>query len=624
MKRFSNSLPAVSIAAVLVAGCAADSGGGSSGGDTDSTNDCSPDGATTCQGSDFMVCENGDWTLEATCAGETPICDPEWGCVVCVPGESYCEGSTVMQCAADGSSGEVVEECAANENCVDGQCVNLCDEAAENKSYMGCNFISLTTSNSLLAADFDNDFAVIIGNPQDDLSAEVTVSRAGGTVATDTVAPGDTKAIMLPMVSELKAAQESVVAIGAAYEVETSVPVIAYQYNPLHYEGTADFSYTNDASLLLPEHTLTGEYIAVTWPTWSHGSWQMMMGNVTGSWSAWYPGFIAAAAVEDGTEVTITSAGYTSQGEPPAMVPGESRVVTLDRGDVVQLYSMIPSQTATQQELQDVDYCQNQGWDQTSEGTCPPEGIMQTCEGYCSCTWGDLTGTRVSATGPLAVFSGHMCTFIPYYSWACDHLEEMLLPLETWGESEVMTALRHPDPDQDSVVPSKYRVMSGGAGVELTFTPEVHETVTLGTGQYVEFETDQDFLVEGTGQFYVTQTMLGQDELGSDAGDPAMGTGIPLFQARGAYNILVPDSYVSNYVNVVAPSDVNVSLDGTDLGGWEQVASSGYKVARQPILPGAHTLESEGGVGFGITSYGYASYTSYLYPGGMNLESFVE
>jgi hypothetical protein len=41
-------------------------------------------------------------------------------------------------------------------------------------------------------------------------------------------------------------------------------------------------------------------------------------------------------------------------------------------------------------------------------------------------------------------------------------------------------------------------------------------------------------------------------------------------------------------------------------------------VARIPVQPGSHHAESEDEVGFGITTYGYASYTSYLLPGGMN------
>jgi hypothetical protein len=187
-----------------------------------------------------------------------------------------------------------------------------------------------------------------------------------------------------------------------------------------------------------------------------------------------------------------------------------------------------------------------------------------------------------------------------------------------------MTAPRHPDPEQPGVVRTLYRVIAKSPGTHITFDPAVHEPVTLGNGQFVEFETDQDFAIDASGQFYVAQFLLGQYALDSNAGDPAMGSGVPLFQTRGSYNILVPDTYTSNYVNVVAPTGVDVNLDGFALAGWEPIGSTGYQVVRQPVQPGAHELKSVGDVGFGITSYGYASFTSYLYPGGMNLGNYVE
>jgi hypothetical protein len=607
-------------AASALAACAASRSEGGHG-DTDSTNDCSPDGATTCQGSDFMVCENGDWTLSETCAGATPHCDPSAGCLVCAPNQAYCDDAaeTALQCNADGSAATVIDECEENEDCVDGVCVDLCASAAGGKSYLGCDFIAVSTTNSQLDAAFDGDFAVVIGNPSASLAAEVTVSRGGSQVASATVQPGDTKAIALPMVAALKNATATVVATGGAYEVRSSIPVIAYQYNPLNFTVGGTFSYTNDASLLLPEHTLTGNYMAVSRPTWGHGSWQQLMGSLTGSWSSWLPGYVTVAALADGTNVTFRSSTYTAAGgSVPALTPGEETMVTLDRGDVLQIFSHMP------QESNEIWFCQNQGWEQTNEGTCPPTTMMQTCDGFCSVSVADLTGSLITASQPVAVFAGHQCTFVPYFEWACDHLEEMMFPLETWGDSAVMTAPRHPDPGQPGVVRTLYRIIARDPGTSLTFEPAVHAPVTLGNGQFVEFETDQDFAISASGQFYVAQFLLGQQALGSNAGDPAMGSGVPLFQTRGTYNILVPDTYTSNYVNVVAPGGIDVELDGFALAGWEPIGNTGFSVVRQPVQPGAHVLKSAGDTGFGITSYGYASYTSYLYPGGMNLGNYVE
>jgi len=96
-----------------------------------------------------------------------------------------------------------------------------------------------------------------------------------------------------------------------------------------------------------------------------------------------------------------------------------------------------------------------------------------------------------------------------------------------------------------------------------------------------------------------------------------MGTGIPWLQVRDTYDFLTPETYTANYVNVVVPDGATVELDGSVLGGWEPIGTTGYSVSRVAIDPGQHHIESPG-TGFGITTYGYASYTSYLYPGGMN------
>jgi hypothetical protein len=503
---------------------------------------------------------------------------------------------------------------------VNGECTNACLQAINSKSYMGCEFIAVTTANSMLDAAFDGDFAVIIGNPSN-VDASVTISRGSSVVATTTVSPGLTQAVSLSYVAELKGAGQTAVVTDGAYEITSNVPVVAYQYSPLHFSTSSTsggiYSYTNDASLLLPVHTLTGNYMASTWPTWGHGSWMNMPPlGVSGEWS-WSPGFVTVAGTVDGTEVTINAATYTMGGDMTALAPGDSATVTLNRGDVLQVLSHQPADSG------ETAFCGDMGWEQTTEGTCPPTLVSQ-CDAYCSVTDADLTGTTVTATAPVAVFAGHNCTFMPYYSWACDHLEEMMFPTETWGTDFVMTAPMHPE--GTGVVPTMYRVLAQENATTVTFLPAVFPQTTLQAGQSLQFETQGDFRVTSDKQIYVTQTMMGQDFFDdSSSGDPAMGSGVPMFQARSIYTFLTPDTYTYNFVNLIAPTGAEITLDGNPVSGWDPIGSSGYSVARVPLTAGSHLAESAGETGFGITSYGYASYTSYLFPGGMNVEEyFVE
>lgn len=289
--------------------------------------------------------------------------------------------------------------------------------------------------NSSLGAGFATDFAVVVGAPADGGAAQVEVSRGGAVVTTRSVAAGTSEAIELPMVPALQQAggslfsnASSATVPGGAYEVHSDVPVVAYQFNPLHFStGLLDHSYTNDASLLIPEHSLTGSYKVQTWRTWEHSPFSQ------------YRGFAAVAATEDGTTVTFTSSTQTADGVPGAVPPGGTITVTLDRGDVVQVLS----------------------------GASASD---------------DLTGTSISASAAVATFRGHDCTCMPLDQAACDHLEEMAFPVETWGALVPVTALQHPD--GAGLATAQYRIQGRTGGIGLTFEPAVTRRSPWPTGTW--------------------------------------------------------------------------------------------------------------------------------------------
>jgi hypothetical protein len=117
--------------------------------------------------------------------------------------------------------------------------------------------------------------------------------------------------------------------------------------------------------------------------------------------------------------------------------------------------------------------------------------------------------------------------------------------------------------------------------------------------------------------------MKGQSASGN-AGDPAMALAVASQQFRTSYLFFAPVNYTSNYVNIVAPDGASVTLDGKSVANWAAVGSTGYSVSRLK-LPGKgdgnHLVESDQEVG--ITVYGYGSYTSYWYPGGLNLHDVL-
>ena len=552
---------------------------------------CIDPGITQCDGADFEVCTNGRWVNQDTCGGATPLCNAVDGCVPCLPDTSFCSGEEIWECDGEGVA-EPIHTCSATEECILGSCWDRCDQAEGTNSYLGCRFLAVPTAN-VLAESFATDFAVVIGNPSRTSPAEVSVRREGVLVATGTVAAQSTEAFALGFVPELTDFGASRRVRNGAYEVRTTLPVAAYQYNPLHFQAGEDYSHTNDASLLLPEHVLSGTYRITSMPT-------LAVGEFPGV-AFVYPGLLVVAATEDGTLVEVQSAANTLSGDFGQLAPGESTVVSLDRGDVLQIFSETPIPSSV------VDVCEEGG------------GTSATNLSSTSCLFegdGDLTGSVIAADKDVAVWAGHVCTFVPFDRYACDHLEESMFPVETWGRRLVMTAPMRPE--GGDVAPTLYRLVAHEDGTDLSFSGGVHESVTLEAGGLLEFTTFEDFVVDASRPVSVAQFLLGQDAISSNAGDPAMGAGVPQAQWRDEYDFLVPETYTSHFVNLVAPLDTQVYLDGSELAGWEAVPDSLFAVLRWELGPGPHRLESVGDVGFGLTSYGYALYTSYLYPGGMN------
>ncbi|HUS26851.1 MAG TPA: hypothetical protein VMZ53_00025, partial [Kofleriaceae bacterium] len=111
---------------------------------------CGPNGrnngsncAGLCTALGYQAChEDGSYDPPVSC-GPDQMCDPNAGCVVCPPEGLYCGGATdndVFRCNKQGTEGTLVESCAADEVCSDGECKTPCEAAMDNPSNVGCDF----------------------------------------------------------------------------------------------------------------------------------------------------------------------------------------------------------------------------------------------------------------------------------------------------------------------------------------------------------------------------------------------------------------------------------------------------------------------------------------------------
>ncbi|MCB9591640.1 MAG: IgGFc-binding protein [Sandaracinaceae bacterium] len=598
-------------------------GGGTGGFDGSVPSVCTPGvPGFRCEGNEAVEClSDGSDGMRTNCVAAGQVCADGVGCTVCRPNAFQCNGNNVERCNPSGTGWESFLTCDATTgqmcNSVVGACTSPCDDAAASNSYIGCEYFPVTTLNSQVNVDFSP--AIVVSNPQSE-QATVTVTGPGGFNQMRTLAAGAVETIELPWVTTLKGTlgeEASAVVPGGAYHVRSTLPVTVYQFNPLEYRITRDcsdespldpdfgdgqcFSFSNDASLLLPAHVMTGNYIALSRPSLMNQITQDGIFGPTTSTSG-SPGFITIVGVDPSpVTVTVQYRGRVVAGSGvSAGGTGSTGTFTLNQGDVVQLVGDIPP-------------------------SCTPgftDSVTGATVDYCTVSDEyDLTGTEIRATGRVEVISGHNCAFVPFNRWACDHLEEAMFPLETWGTETIVSASQ---PIRSE--PNLVRILSGADGNSLSFDPAPPgvSATTLNRGQILEFEARESFRVTGSAALMVAQHLVGQDYAGISTagdmgeGDPAMSLGIPTEQFRTQYSFLAPTTYTRSYVNVTAPSGATVTLDGSPVTGFMPVGGTGYSVARIMISGGQHNIT--GDQPFGIVVYGFGSYTSYMYPGGLDFE----
>ncbi len=565
-------------------------------------------GQWVCDGTRARRCDGRGGYAETRECGPTGVCVVGRGCGLCQPDASQCSASNVPQrCAADGARWVDQEACdtAGGFRCVRGRCVRPCENLGA--SYLGCEYWPTVTANGSLPNDFQ--FAVALSNTQ---GYPITVTVEGGSLAapiTRTVAANALELVTLPWVAPLSGNGARCCAgtpfdtrpnclarsnrvIGGAYHLRSDGPLAVYQFNPLQYHAGNYFSFSNDASLLLPQNALGREYLVMSWPDtgqpFATPADRCMATGLRGGFVA-----IVNAAPARNRVVVRTTAPVFAPGDPARVLPAGEQTYDLNPGEALQL---------------------------VAHGVDLARAV-------------DLTGTSVRADMPVAVYSGHECANVPNDRIACDHIEEQLFPLETWGRRYAVSPLRYRGADEPAVV----RVMAQRDGVTLTFDgiPAPAACMrTLMRGEFCELQTAAPFQVTGSGPVLVAQYMrgLGESEecrcggeMCVDApaceGDPAMVLEPPIDQYRTSYRFLVPETYANNYLTVVAPPSADLDLDGRPLVGMlTRPIGAGFVAHQLAITPGSHELRApDGQTRFGIKVYGVAPYTSYAYPGGLDL-----
>ncbi len=503
------------------------------------------------------------WVTVDDCAAEGRVCVPSLlACKACLPSDDYCDGLDVRTCDASGDSSTLVEECGAIGKgwaCRAGACVNLCAVATLEKSNVGCEYWAADLDNARISFTSNaaaQQFAVVVSNPQAELAADVEIYQDDGPVggphqpvlvAKATIAPRNLRVFNLGP-REVDGSPPGQFDTGThtaltrhAFRVDASVPVVAYQFNPLENANV----FSNDASLLKPReaftydgNTLTTAYVVGGWPQ-TIAITDDPNTNFDPSNPIALRAFLTIVAATDGTVVEVEpTTAVLGGGLVPPTASGEVLTVTLDAFDVLNL------------ETDDFD--------------------------------ADFTGSVVRATGPVAVFSGSEASDAPRFDTlaerrcCADHLEEQLDPIRAAGSvfavphtpSRTRTVKAAGGDIEEVPEPDYVRFVSAtpeGAVVTTTLPPPYDELVLVGLGDYAEVVAERDFVASSTRPLHVVQIAASQDAAnvrrGLPGGDPSLVVVPPVEQFRADYVFLTPDKYAFDFVTVVSPPGAIVYLD---------------------------------------------------------------
>ena len=214
---------------------------------------------------------------------------------------------------------------------------------------------------------------------------------------------------------------------------------------------------------------------------------------------------------------------------------------------------------------------------------------------------------------------GHKPTRHTYDLGNCDHLEESNLPLVSLAKEYLVTSpLYKKLGDLPPTVKVRIvRVVATSDNTKITYDPPQNgaPAALAKAGDYAEFTTDKDFKIAADAKLVVSEYFTGGN--GGDS-DPAMTIAVPIEHYRTHYSFHAPTNYTSNFVNIIAPTDAKITIDGQPVAGFQPIGVTGYSTARVQLSnagDGDHTIT--GDKAFGVQVYGYGSNMSYWYPGGL-------
>lgn len=340
-------------------------------------------------------------------------------------------------------------------------------------------------------------------------------------------------------------------------------------------------STTSDAFLVLPTDVLDKDYFIASYfseisPNWSPNN----------SYNT--PSQFAIVGTEDGTEITITPSC-------PTQINGMR----------VQKFTLGRGQTYLVQAEIDLDLYTNY----------------------------DLTGTKVSATKPVAVFAGHQRATVPVglYPTSRDMMAEQMLPVKYWGNNAFVAPLPKTSDDANTNY-DYYRIISAydstqvNIGGNSQLIPAAGGSILNSIRQPLFISANKPIMAV----VYKKTSKSSSDDLTYN-GDPFMMVLPPKEQFMDSYRVINIQAteintnshkfqvYNEQYICVTIPDSAKSTLkiDGVAINTtFLNIPNSDFVYANIRTRDGVKSVTAS--VPFGISIVGYGKANSYGYTGGLS------
>ena len=219
----------------------------------------------------------------------------------------------------------------------------------------------------------------------------------------------------------------------------------------------------------------------------------------------------------------------------------------------------------------------------------------------------DVTGTRITATGDVAVFGGAACTQVPLGVAACDHLVSQNFSTDNYGDRFLISDNFGGGSDSDLV-----RVMAATDGTEV-FVNGVSQG-TINAGQFLTIDRIGDAIITASNPVMVGQYMRGQEGT-RDIGDPGFAIVPAEDQWLQSYAFSTPvgsEAYPDNFLNIaILSTDVgSLRLNGMSFDTSMFTTVGAYSVGNVAIPVGFGTISAA--IPFLAMIAGFSGFDSYF------------